>query len=59
MKLTKEVALKIVGPLLQRCSMNDAEACGAQVVLNWINDRLDLADKLEAEKTGAAIPASE
>lgn len=56
MKLTKEVAQKIIGPLLQRSPMNEAEACGAQVALNWINERLDLADKLEAEKAQTTTP---
>lgn len=39
--------------------MNEAEACGAQVALNWINERLDLADALETEKAKAAAQPSE
>lgn len=49
MKLTKETAQKIIIPLLQRTPMSDAESCGAQVALNWIGERLDLAEKLESE----------
>ena len=59
MKLTKEIAQKIISPLLQRVPMNEAEACGAQVALNWINERLDLADALESEKAKAATQPSE